>query len=168
LLSLRAARAFDSGLGEAERFSFADSVRPRTQEKRDARGPQGSRRVYLEPLKTTLGSTDAEAILSRAELRSHVTCNLGCCRLRGFDGLAGRARQHYLWVKTGEVANLASALTPAMRIEHVHRCFREARDLSTVVTPVLGDHKRPAPHFEHLDRWLAVLSRSTTALHEAA
>jgi hypothetical protein len=106
------ARAFDSGLGEAERFSLAD--------------------------------------------------------LGGFDGLAGRARQHYLWVKIGEVTSLASAPTQPMRLEQVHRGFREARDLSTVVTRVLGDHELPAPHFEHLDRWLAVLSRSTTALHEAA
>jgi hypothetical protein len=84
------------------------------------------------------------------------------------SGLLGRARQHYLWVKIGEVTSLASAPTEAMRIEHVHRGFREARDLSTVVKRVLGDHELPAPHFEHLDRWLAVLSRSSTALHEAA
>jgi hypothetical protein len=124
--------------------------------------------VYLEPLKTTLPSKDAEAILSRAELRSHFTCSLGCCRFRGFHGLAGRAREHYLWVKTAEVTSLASAPTPALRIEHVHRGFREARDLSTVVTRALGDHELAVPHFEHLDRWLAVLSRSTTALDEAA
>jgi hypothetical protein len=163
------ARAFDSGLGEAERFSLADAVQqPRVRERGDALGPRGSRRVYLEPLKTTLPSRAAEAILSQSELRSHFTCNLGCCRFRGFDGLVGRARQHYLWVRVGEVASLASAPSQAMRREHVHRSFREARDFAAVVSRVLGEKRLQAPDFEHLERWLAVLSRSTDVLDAVA
>jgi hypothetical protein len=55
-----------------------------------------------------------------------------------------------------------------MRREHVHRSFREARDFAAVVSRVLGEKRLQAPDFEHLERWLAVLSRSTDVLDAVA
>jgi hypothetical protein len=162
------ARAFDSGLGEAEAYSYADAVRPPKPRTGDAQGPRSPGHVYLESLKSTVRRRDAEAILSRAELRSHFTCSLGCCRFRGFEGLGGRARHHYLWVRVDEVARVGAAPTQSMRLDHVHRGFREARDLSAVVTRVLAEHQLEGPAFEYLDRWLAVLSRSTDVLDAVA
>jgi hypothetical protein len=159
---------FDSGLGEAEAFDFASLTRPRRRTNEGDRGPKGDRRVYLESLKTTLRGRHADAILAQPELRSRFVCNLGCCRFRGFDGFAERRRQHYLWVRHSEVARLAGEPTKAMRLDRVHRQLVEARDSSAVVTRTLADRQLELPNFDHLERWLGVLSRLTEARDRAA
>jgi hypothetical protein len=159
---------FDSGLGEAEAFDLASLTRPRQKRSDGHTGSRGDQRIYLEPLKTTLRGRHANVILAQPELRSRFVCTLGCCRFKGFDGFAQRRRQHYLWVRHREVAQLTGEPTKAMRLDRVHRQLIEARDSAAVVTRTLSDRELEVPNFDHLERWLGVLSRLTQAHDKAA
>src|SRR5262249_30484691 len=114
--------AFDSGLAQAETCNLAALNRapsPRElQGDRKSGGPD--RRIYLEQLKTTFSGRHGAAILDNRALRSRVACPLGCCRHRGFEGLAERSRQHYLWARSHEVDLLRACPTEGMRVDLVY------------------------------------------------
>jgi hypothetical protein len=156
---------FDSGLGEAERFDLASLTRSRHVASTDASGSgaRGDRRIYLERLKTTLRGRHALAVLSEVGLRSNFVCNLGCCRFRSIDDLADRRRQHYLWVRSAELDDLAAQRTRQLRIEHVSQLFAAARETASVVRRSFEARDLDAPNFEHLERWGAVLTRLSSA-----
>lgn len=156
--------AFDSGLGQAEGHDLATLNRPmspRERERREAGEGSGgpAQRVYLEALKTTLDSKLANAILTDTNLRHRFTCNRACCRFRGFEDLASRARPHYLWTRQSEVATLRSLNLPAIRMTHIESQLRAAKDTAAVVRRALVQHEVRAPDFGHLDRWLGLLAR---------
>jgi hypothetical protein len=83
---------------------------------------------------------------------------LGCFKHRGFEGLIGHRRQHYLWVRTHEVDLLRECPTEAMRVDLVHEQLRNAREIGGVVARTLTAHGVQAPSFGHIDRWIAVLA----------
>lgn len=156
--------AFDSGLGQAEGHNLATLNRPLTERERRKReqgdssgGP--ARRVYLEALKTTFDSKAAESVLARADLRHRFTCTRPCCRFRGFEDLADRAREHYLWTRQAEVEALRKLTLPAMRMAHIESQLRSAKDTSTVVRRALMSDSAKLPDFGHLERWLGLLAR---------
>jgi hypothetical protein len=152
---------FDSGLGAAESFDLAGLVRPR---KKDAEGKShggGKRRIYIERLKTTLPADQVEAMLAESELRNRFICKELCCRWRGWEGLAKRARPHYLRVRMSEVAALAALPTAEMRVHHVHEGLVRARDDAQVVQRMLAARPGSAPDLAHLERWISVLARVT-------
>ncbi len=79
--------AFDSGIGRAERYSWADQVRPpRDKEDEKASGGVG-KRIYVEQLLTTLPAKIVEGLLRLEGVRGRLVCNLGCCRQAGHVGL---------------------------------------------------------------------------------
>lgn len=150
---------FDSGLGFAESTDLAALTNShRSKKARAPDAPAGSRRVYLEPLKTTLPSRAAEAILRNEAVRSRFTCDRGCCRWKRLEDLPSRSRQHYLWVRENEAEELARLPRGPLRIERVHKQLVEARDLASVVTRAHESEGNAAPEFAHLERWLAVLA----------
>lgn len=155
--------AFDSGLAQAETCNLASLNRPPSKREQAGAGKTGGsgRRIYLEQLKTTLADRHATAILENRTLRSHVVCTLGCCKHRGFENLAERSRQHYLWARDHEVDLLRKRPTESMRIDLVYEQLRTAREIGAVVNRTLRAHAVEAPSFEHIDRWIAVLARET-------
>lgn len=155
--------AFDSGLGDAERYSHASQARRRKP--RPGGSPTGGRdrRVYLEQLKTTLPSRYADPLLAELGVRARFTCQHACCVHRGFEDLAERRRPHYLWTRDAEVAALRALPTASLRISAVHEQLRTAREHGQVVRRALFAKGIKPPAFEHLDRWIAVLGR-----HQAA
>jgi hypothetical protein len=150
---------FDSGLGEGESFDLSHANRPRRRNPQARDGGGRRRRVYLERLKTTLEAKDVEAIFGEQGLRTRFACTLPCCESKGFEGLADRRRQHYLRVRTSEVGALRRSPTGPMRLHEVHNDLVTARDHADVVRRALLARDVPVPSFDHLDRWLAVLSR---------
>ena len=156
--------AFDSGLAQAEACNLASLNRAPTKRELEGRGKGGGpdRRIYLEQLKTTLTGRHAAAILEDRTLRSRVACTLGCCKHRGFENLAERRRQHYLWVRDHEVNLLRGRPTESMRADLVYEQLRTAREVGAVVRRTLKIHGSEVPSFEHIDRWIAVLARETT------
>jgi hypothetical protein len=153
---------FDSGLGEAEGFDLASLTRPRpepTQEK--ANTVRGSRRLYLEPLKTTLHGPQARAVVALRGLRGHFACGLRCCRFRGFEDILDRHREHYLHTRTHEVEQLAQLPTDEMRAERLRDDLVTAQEKGRMVRRALAEEGVAAPDFAHLERWVGVLARAT-------
>jgi hypothetical protein len=150
---------FDSGLGEAESFNLSNLNRPRKKTTETSSGGGRKRRIYLEPLKTTLVSDDVDAIFHEPGLRSRFICQEACCRWTGWEGLANRRRTHYLTVRTSEVGQLAALPTSQMRLQRVHQDLLEARDHGRVVTRVLIERGVRPPDLGHLERWAGVLAR---------
>ncbi|MBA3808935.1 MAG: hypothetical protein H0X28_11185 [Solirubrobacterales bacterium] len=163
VLSALGVAAFDSGLAQAETCNLASLNRAPSQRELEGGGKTGGsgRRIYLEQLKTTLSESHATAIIENRALRSHVACPLGCCRHRGFENLAQRGRQHYLWVRDHEVDLLRKRPSEGMRADLVYEQLRTAREIGAVVTRTLRADAVEAPSFEHIDRWIAVLARET-------
>jgi hypothetical protein len=155
--------AFDSGLGQAEACDLASLNRAPTQRELEGRSKGGGpdRRVYLEQLKTTLQGRHADAILQNRTLRSRFVCTLGCCEHRGFENLAERRRQHYLWVRHHEIGVLRKRPTDGMRLDLVHEQLRDAREVGSVVRRTLKSLGSDEPTFDHIDRWIAVLARES-------
>ncbi len=156
-------QAFDSGLGDGERFAYASQARRRKEGRNASQGGGRDRRVYLEQLKTTLPSKYAGPLLAELGVRARFTCQHGCCVHRGFEDLPERRRPHYLWTRDAEVAALRALPTRSLRIAAVHEQLRTAREHGQVVRRTLFAKGIKPPSFEHLDRWIAVLGR-----HQAA
>lgn len=152
--------SFDSGLNQAEAFDLSSLNRPLTEfeQERRKRARGGDRRVYFEPLKTTLKGRHAIAIVENRTLRGRFTCGLGCCQHRGFEDLADRRREHYLWVRAHEVEALRDTPTGALRIDLVHEQLRDAREHGAAVRRALARGTADVPDFDHIDRWIGVLS----------
>lgn len=149
--------AFDSGLGDAEAFALSAQAR-RRQPRKAGQGRGGrDRRIYFEILKTTLQNKHAAPLLEDRAVRHRLTCSLGCCRYRGFEDLAERRRTHYLWTRTAEVSHLRD------RPSAVHRTLVQeqlvsAREHARVIRRTLFSAGIKPPSFEHLDRWLGLLT----------
>lgn len=159
VLQALGAVAFDSGLGDAESFALAPQLRPRKPRSTEQKSSGGrDRRVYIAGLKTTLQSKHAAPLLEDRALRARFLCNLGCCQYRGFEDLPARRRQHYLWTRNEEVGQLG-ALPESMRVGHVHDSLMAAREHGRVVRRVLREQGIEAPGFDHIDRWIGLLSR---------
>ncbi|MCP9485913.1 MAG: hypothetical protein MSC30_08630 [Gaiellaceae bacterium MAG52_C11] len=152
---------FDSGLGQAEGFNLASLNRRKTVRGDSSSAPQGSRRIYLRPLKTTLPSGMVERILGERGLRSSFACALECCRWRDQQDLGERCREHYLRVRQDEVAQVGRQPTSSMRLSDLHNDLTEARELALVVVRTLRHRGHEPPRFDHLDRWLAVIATVT-------
>ncbi len=158
---------FDSGLNQAEAFDLAQLNRPLTDRELERRAEGktagAGRRLYLEPIRTTVKAAHAEAIFGTPALRSRFVCARGCCRLRGFEDLLSRRRQHYLWVREEEVAEVREQPTAAMRLDLVHEWLSTARENGAIVRRTLAKTASEAPSFDHLDRWIDLLARERQA-----
>ena len=155
--------SFDSGLGLAEASDLSSLNRKKTQNERSKKGPKGSRRLYLGPLKTTMPARQAELILGHPGLRGRFACDLGCCRFQGLDELSERARHHFLWTRNDEVRRIRALETPSMKLDLVHEELRDARELGRQVRRTLIGNLRELPSFDHTDRWIRVLGREAEA-----
>jgi hypothetical protein len=157
--------AFDSGIGLAERYSWADQVRPpTTKEEGDAASSGGAgKRVYVEQLMTTLPARVVEGLLRLEGVRGRLVCNLACCRIAGHVGLVDRRGEHYLFTRVNEVERLRAQPTRSLRLHEVHQHLLAARDLGAVARRALlelADANAPAPSFAHLETWLSLLARA--------
>lgn len=155
--ALVGASAFDSGLGDAEGFSFSSQQSRPRRAKDDKPVGGGNRRIYFEALKTTLQGKHALPLLEEPSVRSRLTCNLGCCRFRGFEDLAARRRPHYLRTRVAEAEALAGRPEP-LRVTSMAEELSTAREHARVVRRALFAAKVSPPSFEHLDRWLGLLA----------
>lgn len=153
--------AFDSGLGLAEASDLSSLNRHKSEDKRSAKGPKGSRRIYLGPLKTTMAVRQAELILGHPALQAKFACSLGCCRFQALDDLPERSRSHFLWTRNEEVRAVRELETRSMRLDAVHEDLRNARELSRQVRRTLIGSLRDLPSFGHADRWIRVLGRES-------
>jgi hypothetical protein len=151
--------AFDSGLGLAEACNLSSLNRKKTERERTKKGPKGSRRLYLAPLKTTMAVRQAQLILRHPALQGRFACSLGCCRFQGLDELPERSRSHFLWTRNEEVRAIRELETRSMRLDMVHEDLRGARELSRRVRRTLIPNLRDLPSFDHTDRWIRVLGR---------
>ncbi len=155
---------FESGIGAAERYSWADQVRPpKPKDDEKAGGGGAGKRIYLSQLLTTLPAKVVEALLRLEGVRGRLVCNLACCRLAGHPGLADRRGEHYLFTRAHEVAQLRAQPTTSLRLHDVHQKLLAARDLASVVRRGLNDLAEPgapAPTFAHLETWLSLLARA--------
>lgn len=154
--------AFDSGLGDAERYSYSAQTGRRKPRPAGSPGGGRDRRIYIEQLKTTLPSKHADPLLAELGVRARFTCQHGCCVHRGFEDLAERRRQHYLWTRDAEVRTLRALPTESLRVQAVYEQLRSAREHAQVVRRTLFAKGMKPPSFEHLDRWIAVLGRHQT------
>jgi hypothetical protein len=154
--------AFDSGLGQAEASDLSALNRKKTEKERQKKGPKGSRRVYLAPLRTTMPLRQARLILD-SDLRGHFACDLGCCRFQALDDLADRSREHFLWSRNDEVRTIRQLETRSMKLDAVHEDLQRARELGRQVRRALIGNLRDLPSFGHTDRWLRVLGREAEA-----
>lgn len=157
--------AFESGIGAAERYSWADQVRPPKLKDDEEEGGGGGagKRVYLSQLLTTLPAKVAEALLRLEGVRGRLVCGLACCRLAGHPGLADRRGEHYLFSRAQEVQQLRAQPTTSLRLHEVHQELLAARDLASVARRGLNDladPDAPAPTFAHLETWLSLLARA--------
>lgn len=155
--------AFDSGLGLAEASNLASLNRKKTKNERSKKGPKGSRRIYLSPLRTTLPARQAELILNHPGLAGRFACDLGCCRFQRLDELPERARQHFLWTRNEEVRAIRSLETRSMKLDLIHEELRTARETGRLVRRTLMSNLRELPSFDHTDRWIRVLGREAEA-----
>lgn len=165
LLTALGISAFDSGLGIAEASDVKTLIRKRKPPKDDEKkkGPRGIRRVYLEPLKTTMAARQAKLILEHPQLRAKFACDLGCCRFQGLEELAERSRPHYLWTRNDEVRDIRDLGTPSMKLDFVHEQLRDAREMGRLVRRTLIGNLKELPSFDHTDRWIRVLAREVEA-----
>ena len=155
--------AFDSGLGLAEASDLSSLNRKKTKKERAKKGPKGSRRLYLAPLRTTMPALQAGLILGHPGLQGHFACDLGCCRFQALEELPDRARQHFLWNRNDEVRRLRELDTRTMRIDAIHEDLRSARELGRLVRRTLVGNLKELPSFDHTDRWIRVLGREAEA-----
>ncbi len=162
LLAALGISAFDSGLGLAEASDLSSLNRKKTKKERKKKGPRGSRRLYLAPLRMTMPMRQAQLILN-SSLRGHFACQLGCCRFQGLDELHERSREHFLWTRNDEVRVIRELQTPSMKLDAVHEELRNARELGRQVRRSLIGNLRDLPSFDHTDRWLRVLGREAEA-----
>jgi hypothetical protein len=65
------------------------------------------------------------------------------------------------------VERLEVLSTTELRLHRVHQDLQEAVDHSKVVKRTLLTRGVPSPSFDHLERWIGVLSR-VTGVHAAA
>ena len=154
--------AFDSGLGLAEASDLSALNRKKSKKEREKKGPKGSRRLYLAPVRTTMPMRQAQLILD-SELRGHFACQLGCCRFQNLDDLSERTRQHFLWSRNEEVRRIRELDTRMMRLDAVHEDLRNARELGRQVRRTLIGNLRDLPSFDHNERWLRVIAREAEA-----
>ena len=155
--------AFDSGLAQAEASNLARLNMPLTQRERERRregkGGGPGQRIYFEVLKTTMQRAHATAMLERQGLRSRLICNHSCCQYRGFEDLAARRRQHFLCTRDAEVASIRGTPTEALRRDLICEQLRDAQEMGRIVRRALMDLGSEAPTFEHLDRWISLLTQ---------
>lgn len=155
--------AFDSGLGLAEASNLASLNRKKTLNERAKKGPKGSRRIYLNPLRMTLPARQAEMILNHPALAGRFACRLGCCRFQRLDELPERARQHFLWTRNDEVRAIRELETRSMKLDLIHEELRTARETGRLVRRTLMSSLPELPSFDHTDRWIRVLGREAEA-----
>jgi hypothetical protein len=157
--------AFESGIGAAERYSWADQVRPPKpkEDEKEGGGGGAGKRIYLGQLLTTLPAKVVDALLRLEGVRGRLVCNLACCRLAGHPGLADRRGEHYLFSRAKEVEQLRAQPTTSLQLHDVHQKLLAARDLASVAKRSLNDladPDAPAPTFAHLETWLSLLARA--------
>lgn len=155
--------AFDSGLAQAEASNLAQLNRPLTERererRREGRGGGPDKRIYLEPVKTTMKGAHADAIFERPGLRYRFVCNYSCCQYRGYEDLPARRRQHFLCTREAEVSEVRMRATTGLRLDFVREQLRDAQETGRVVRRALFDLGAAAPTFEHLDRWISLLAQ---------
>jgi hypothetical protein len=163
--------AFDSGLAQAEASNLAQLNRPLTEReherRREGKGGGPDKRIYLEPVKTTVKGAYADAILERPGLRHRFVCSHNCCQFRGYEDLPARRRQHFLCTRDAEVAQVRERPGGGLRLDLVRESLRDAQETSRIVRRALLDLGGAAPSFEHLDRWISLLAQEQIAHHIA-
>lgn len=94
-----------------------------------------------------LSETDVDYIVDPQTLRFASSTFLGVARIGGLAYAPGQ---------------------PLLRLDPVHHQLVEARDSAAVVTRTLADRELEVRNFDHLERWLGVLSRLTETQDKAA
>jgi hypothetical protein len=152
----------EAGLGESEQFDLASLTRSRKPRDEATKSARGSRRVYFEALKTTFTGRDAEAMLGLQSVRARLACGLQCCRFRGFDELLSRSREHYMFTRSHEMAEVLGERTRELKLERIHRDVRTAQENARAIRRAFQADRQEWTPPEHLDRWLSVLARLTS------
>jgi hypothetical protein len=147
--------AFDSGLGIAEAHVLSRQLRPTPSRREQRRGGAG-KRLFLEPLMTTLRDKHAVPLLSDALIRGRLVCPHACCRFRGFEDLLDRRRPHYLRTKT-EGARRLWSVPQGLRRTIVAERIQTARENARLAVRLLRHQGIEPPTFDHLERWAVIL-----------
>ena len=128
--------AADAGLGEGERFSAAERIRParppRDREREGWRGP----RIYARQLGRSLDARVWRALLDVPEIRGRMRCTDPCCRFRTLDTTLSRAVEHSLHGRVGD-AREASSLATLMRFDTLADRLERQRSLLNLCNAAL-------------------------------
>lgn len=152
--------AFESGLAHRESFDLAALTRPRKPDSSGKTRGGRARRVYLQPLLTTVSEKEARVILDNPTLRSRFVCDRGRCRFVA-EGQINYHKEHFFHVREAEMLALQASRSREMRVEVVLRWLEAAVENAGHVNAVLRRSGHPAVAFDHLTRWQAVVARVT-------
>jgi hypothetical protein len=140
---------FDTGIGGMETFDYARLVRH--QRPKESRGEKGGRKktFYVERLLTHLPAGLLKDALPTA-FNGLVGCGRACCQHSQTNGIDLRYREHFIYTRLDEVAQLRR-LPPEWRREEFRERVVQARRLADrVLRDVPG---LPPERFAHLNSW---------------
>lgn len=151
--------AFDSGFGERESFNLRALNRVPASELGPGERGGPRRRIYARDLLTSIDELRLRVLLDSRTIGPRLSCDLGSCRFGGFGEQLANPRSHFFHVRLAELAALRELPTTAMRVQHTHDRLRAAIELGRLVNSCLEDAGHKPVSFDHLDVWLAVLTR---------
>jgi hypothetical protein len=154
---------FDAGLGERESFNLAALNRPPAdRDEQHSGGPR--RRTYAHDLLTSLDTPRLRAVIASPTLAPRFSCDLGSCRFGGYDEQLQHPRPHFFHVRQAELEALRRLPTTEMRVQHMRERLQSAIEVGRLVNRCLEDARVETVRFDHLDRWMAALTRVATRL----
>lgn len=152
---------FDAGLGERESFDLAALNRPPRERDREQRGGP-RRRTYSRELLTSLDTPRLRAVMASRTLAPRFSCEIGTCRFGGYEEQLRAPRSHFFHVRQLELDELRELPTTEMRVQHMRVRLQGAIETGRMVNRCLEDAGVDTVRFDHLDVWLAVLTRVAT------
>lgn len=152
---------FDAGLGERESFNLAALSRPPSPREREhGGGPR--RRTYSSEILTSLDTPRLSAVVASRTLAPRFSCDIGSCRFGGYDEQLRNPRAHFFHVRQLELEELREMPTTEMRVQHMRVRLQNAIETGRLVNRCLEEAGVDTIRFDHLEVWLAVLTRVAT------
>jgi hypothetical protein len=155
---------FDSGVATAERFDYAALTRTRKTSSGKQKRPARKRRIYLDPLLTSVPYSVAEQIFSTSGLAGSFVCREPCCR-DGLNGALLRSRDHFIYTRLREVDDLRGR-PREWRAEHFRQKLEASRQMALKVARALPEARPDG--FRHLEIWLRVFTELQARMPQRA
>lgn len=151
--------AADAGLGDGEAFDRASKLRPGGGSARGSSQRPSGARIYLSQIGRSVSGGTWKDLMSVPGLPGYLLCRSACCLFRQTgDSTLGRAREHSLFARTEEAAQLA-ALPESMRAQRVLDELEGARALLGTFNGALAAHSLPVIPAEYVENLTAAMRR---------